>query len=132
MGTVARITDLGAPSRGSLPISVVGEQRFRILKLDRSMSYLSGEIEVLEEDDGSTVDQDILGQAVSEAQRFLSTMLAAQGAWHSAMRIPNDALVLSYFIGILANSAPERSRQRLLAADDTTATAPGGDCPTGR
>ena len=126
VGTVARITDIGAPSRGSLPISVVGEQRLRILKLDRSMSYLSGEIEVLEEDDGSTVDQDILGQAVSEAQRFLSTMLAAQGAWHSAMRIPNDALVLSYFIGILANSAPERSRQRLLAADDTTARLQAG------
>ena len=126
VGTVARISQLGAPSRGSLPITVVGEQRFRIAKLDRSMSYLSGEIEVLEEDDGSSVDKAILDQAVSEAQRFLSTMLAAQGAWHSAMRIPEDALVLSYFIGILASSAPERSRQRLLAADDTAARLQAG------
>jgi hypothetical protein len=72
------------------------------------------------------VDKAVLGQANSEAQRFLSTMLAARGAWHSAMRIPSDALVLSYFIGILASSAPERSRQRLLAADTTTARLKAG------
>ena len=126
VGTVARINQLGAPSRGSLPITVVGEQRFRISKIDRSKSYLMGEIDVLKEDDGSAVDKAILGQAASEAQRFLSTMLAAQGAWYSAMRIPDDALVLSYFIGILASSAPERSRQRLLAADSTEARLQAG------
>ena len=126
VGTVARINQLGAPSRGSLPITVVGEQRFRISKLDRSKSYLMGEIDVLKEDDGSAVDKGILKHAASEAQRFLSTMLAAQGAWHSAMRIPDDALVLSYFIGILARSAPERSRQRLLAADTTEARLQAG------
>ena len=126
VGTVARISQLGAPSRGSLPITVVGEQRFRISKLDHSKSYLAGEVEVLEEDDGSTVDRATLDHAVAEAQRFLSTMLAAQGAWHSAMRIPEDALVLSYFIGILASAAPERSRQRLLAADTTAARLQAG------
>ena len=42
------------------------------------------------------------------------------------MRIPDDALVLSYFIGILARSAPERSRQRLLAADTTEARLQAG------
>ena len=63
VGTVARINQLGAPSRGSLPITVVGEQRFRISKLDRSKSYLMGEIEVLKEDDGSAVDKAVLGQA---------------------------------------------------------------------
>ena len=88
VGTIARINQLGAPSRGSLPMTVVGEQRFRISKLDRSKSYLMGEIEVLKEDDGSAVDKAVLGQANSEAQRFLSTMLAAQGAWHSACAYP--------------------------------------------
>ena len=120
VGAVARISQLGTPSRGVMPLTVVGEQRFRILELDRSKSYLSAQVEILTEDKGEPVEAHVLREADAGAKRFVSTVLASRGAWSSQLRIPDDPLVLSYFIGILATSAPERARQRLLEAASTS------------
>ncbi len=126
VGTIARINHLGSPVRGAMPLTVVGEQRFQLLDLDRSKSYLSAHVEVLAEDDGASVDQKVFLAARSAAKRFVSTMLASRGSWSAGLRIPSDPLVLSYFIGILASSAPERSRQRLLEAESASARLVAG------
>lgn len=117
VGTVARIEDIGSPSGGALPIVAMGESRFRIITLDRTRPYLTATVEVINEDLQPYTSDDILVAAMDATRTYIANLLASQGAWHAGIEVPEDPFPLSYFMGIIAASAPERSRQRLLESD---------------
>lgn len=114
VGCVAEVQDMGSIRRGAMPVSVTGEQRFRIVSIDRSQPYLVAEVELL--DDGSEPDTDhaLLESARAACDSYMSMLLASQGLWHTEISPPDDAPQLAYFMGMLCQTAPTRELQTLL------------------
>lgn len=117
-GTIAHIAEIGAPRRGAIPITVVGESRFRIIEESRVRPYLSAEVEVLEDDAGEMASDEIMLASHDAARRYLGTALASQGVYRADPDVPADPMKLSYYMGIAATTAPNRSLQELLEAEN--------------
>ena len=117
IGTVAHITEIGAPRRGAIPITVAAEARFKIIEESRLRPYLSAEVEVFEEDPSDMASDEIVLASHDATQRYLGTVLASQGVYKAAPDIPSDPVKLSYYMGMIATTARNRSLQRLLEPD---------------
>ena len=117
VGTVAHITEIGTPRRGAIPIEVVGEARFRILQESRVRSYLSADVEVIEDDPDEMAPDDIRMSSHVATLRYLGTLLASQGVYKAGPRIPKNPLRLSYYMGMVATTARNRALQQVLEAD---------------
>lgn len=119
VGTLARITQAVELDGGRYNILAAGLQRFRILSLDRSRAYLSGSIEILDEEPGA--DEDTLG-SLSEGVRNLfgeyqRLAMALRDQWGGAAA-PSEASALSHHVaGRLDLSLDDR--QRLLETAST-------------
>lgn len=114
VGTVAHITEIGAPRRGAIPITVTGEGRFRIVEESRVRPYLAAEIELLEDDPADMASDEIVLISHDATQRYLGTLLASQGVYRAEPEIPSDPVKLSYYMGMIATTASTRSLQRVL------------------
>ncbi len=114
VGTVAHITEIGAPRRGAIPITVVGESRFRLIEESRVRPYLSATVDVLEDDPEDMASDEIALASHDSTRRYLGTLLASQGVYRAEPEIPADPVKLSYYMGMIATSASNRSLQRLL------------------
>ncbi len=114
IGTIAHITEIGAPRRGAIPITVIGEDRFRIVQESRVRPYLTAEVEVLEEDASDMASDEITLASHDSAQRYLGTVLASQGVYKAEPDVPTDPKKLAYYMGMIATTASNRSLQRLL------------------
>ncbi len=117
VGTIAHIAEIGAPRRGAIPITVVGESRFRILEESRVRPYLSAEIELVDDDPNDMVSDEIMLASHDAARRYLGAALASQGVYKANPEIPTDPNKLSYYMGIAATTAQNRSLQELLEAE---------------
>lgn len=117
IGTVAHITEIGAPRRGAIPITVAGEARFKIIEESRVRPYLSAEVEVIEDDPSDMASDEIVLASHDATQRYLGTVLASQGVYKAAPDIPSDPVRLSYYMGMIATTVTNRSLQRLLEPD---------------
>ncbi len=116
-GTVVHITDIGAPRRGAIPITVKGESRFRVNQENRVRSYLSADVDVFDDDPEDQVSDEIILASNDAARRYLGVMLAAQGVYRAEPDIPSDPIQLSYYMGMIATTARNRSLQKLLEPD---------------
>jgi Lon protease-like protein len=117
IGTVAHITEIGAPRRGAIPIEIVGETRFKILEESRLRSYLTANVEVLEEDPEDMASDAIVLAAHVATLRYLGTVLASQGVYKADPRIPKNPVRLSYYMGMVATTARNRALQQLLETE---------------
>lgn len=117
VGTVAHINEIGAPRQGAIPITVTGEARFRIIEESRVRPYLSAEVELLDDDASSMASDEIVLASQDATQRYLGTVLASQGVYKADPDIPSDPLKLSYYMGMIATTASNRSLQQLLTPD---------------
>ena len=117
VGCVAEIQKIGSIRRGSLPVSVKGERRFRIIELDRSRPYLAGTVELLGEGGSGEADSSLLAAARSACDSYISMLMAGQGVWHTEISTPSDVASLAYFMGMLCQAAPARSLQTLLQGE---------------
>lgn len=117
VGTIAQITEIGAPRRGAIPIKVIGESRFKVLEPSRLKSYLSAEVELIEDDPEDMASDEIVLASHDAAKRYLGTVLAAQGVYRAQPAIPTDPVKLSYYTGRVASSAPNRALQKILEAE---------------
>ncbi|MBI4305214.1 MAG: LON peptidase substrate-binding domain-containing protein [Chloroflexi bacterium] len=116
VGTLARITDLGEPAAGAIPLKVVGEGRFRIVSLERSLPYLTGTVEPLQE----TVDPEADRAAADfreAADRYVRLLLASHGEYRGRFDLPTAPLELASLAGVLLLDQPPQSRQEVLEAD---------------
>ena len=116
IGTVAHILTVGDGERGVIPIETVGEQRFRIERVDRSNPYLVGEVTLLGDDLDARAGP-ASEQAREVGQEYLRRLLTAQGEWRGNLSLPAEPVELSYFLGTLLLDRPSRVRQALLEAD---------------
>lgn len=116
VGTVARIENVRDEDGGAIPVFTRGEERFRIISLDRSGDYLVGDIELLSDkvDAAAGPAADLARKAADEYIRLLLTI---QGEWHRILELPTDPLKLSYFLGTVLLGLEGEVRQKLLEAD---------------
>jgi Lon protease-like protein len=90
----------------------VGRERFRILNAIRERGYLEAEVELLpEETPGELVD--LPGQVRQATERYVNGLRALHGEPERSLPLPQDARLLSYFVGAVLQ-APLPVRQELL------------------
>jgi uncharacterized protein len=123
IGCVAQVRQAEALEDGQYDLATVGMQRFRLLRLDRSLPYFQGEIELLPDKvaDADAVDAGIPVVAVRRVQgafrAYLNALADRGGGVISVADLPDEPLLLSYIVAAaMIIDLPER--QALLAAPD--------------
>jgi len=127
IGCVTTVRQTVEHADGRFDLATVGTQRFRLLRVDDSRPYLQGEVELLEDEDGS--GQGAPGEtapgpdAVAFAARrvqdgfrgYLNALADRGGGVLSVADLPDEPLLLSYVVGA-AMIIDLAERQSLLAA----------------
>jgi len=90
VGTTARISQVEYLDDGRMNIFTMGERRFRIVKLDTSLEYLSGEIEYVEPEPVTEGAQALLPQAHDLFNDYFRTYLALADQWTRGVSLPDD------------------------------------------
>jgi Lon protease-like protein len=122
VGCVATVRQVKPLDDGQYDLVVVGTERFRLLALDRSLTYFQGEIESLTEEvsqaqDGARIAA-LAAQRVQVAFRaYLNALADRGGGVITVADLPDEPLLLSYIVAAaMIIVLPER--QALLAAPD--------------
>ena len=132
VGTVGRITEVEGLDDGRSNITVVGQERFRILALSNERPYLTARVAYLPEDnvrgdsagaDESAPDEDLRLTALavrcaSLFQRWRAMISDVDEMEDALVGADEDPHLLSYIL-TAAVFLPTRTRQRLLEADST-------------
>jgi len=118
VGCVATMRQAEPRDDGRFDLATVGEQRFRLLTLDRTQPYFRGEIERLPEEAGDAAAAAFAVQRAQTAfRRYLNALADRGGGVISVADLPDEPVLLSYVIGAaVIIDLPER--QSLLAAPD--------------
>jgi uncharacterized protein len=126
IGCVATVRQIEARNDGRYDLSTVGADRFRLLRLDKSLPYFQGEIEPLPDEVGgaeaggteAAAAAALATQRVQAAFRgYLNALADRGGGVISVTDLPDEPLLLSYIVGAaMIIDLPER--QSLLAAPD--------------
>ncbi|MCC3771707.1 LON peptidase substrate-binding domain-containing protein, partial [Streptomyces sp. UNOC14_S4] len=103
---------------GTYEVLSSGTRRFRLLSVDASGPYLTGEVEYLEEDEGEGAGA--LASGVVRAFRAYQKRLAgaAERSLAQQTELPGEPTVLSYLVAAAA-MLDTPAKQRLLQAPDT-------------
>jgi uncharacterized protein len=118
VGCVATVRQITPHADGRFDLSTVGTQRFRLLRVDDSLPYYQGEVEMLK-DDPSPGAGEAEAFAVSRVQAgfraYLNALADRGGGVISVADLPDEPVLLSYVVGAaMIIDLPER--QSLLAA----------------
>jgi len=118
VGCVASVRQITPHADGRFDVATVGTGRFRLLRVDDSLPYLRGEVELLK-DEAAAGSDDALAFAVNRVQAgfraYLNALADRGGSVISVAELPDEAILLSYVIGAaMIIDLPER--QSLLAA----------------
>ncbi len=118
IGCTAMLRDVTEADDGQYDIVTVGTDRFRLLGLDESRPYLTGDIELLDEPAGDEAAAGLAASAVQQAFRAYLNAIADQGAATITVpELPDEPILLSYLVA--ASMIIEVSdRQGLLAQPD--------------
>ncbi len=121
IGTIALIAKVGDRAEQVVPLLALGEQRVRIGELDRTLPYLSADVEPLDEPPdaeppGGDIDPELLERARAATTRFARAMLMQiRGEWRANPEMPDDPGALGYRMGTLLAGRPTAA-QRVLEA----------------
>lgn len=121
IATVARIEQVGDRSADVIPLVAIGEHRVRIGELDRSLPYLRGDVERMDEPPDAeppetAIDPEILERARAVTVRLARAMLMQiRGEWRANPDLPEDPGQLGYRMGTLLADQPAAA-QRVLEA----------------
>ena len=118
VGCVATVRQIAARADGRFDLATVGTERFRLLRVDDSLPYFQGEIELLKDEAPSTAGE-AEAFAVSRVQAgfraYLNALADRGGGVISVADLPDEPVLLSYVVGAaMIIDLPER--QSLLAA----------------
>ncbi|HTU08504.1 MAG TPA: LON peptidase substrate-binding domain-containing protein [Trebonia sp.] len=118
IGCVATVRQVTEREDGRYDLQTVGAQRFRLLRLDRSLAYFQGEIESLPDATGDATAAAYLTQRVQQAFRaYLNALADRGGGTISVSSLPDEPELLSFVVGAaMIIDLPDR--QALLAAPD--------------
>lgn len=119
VGTTARIARVQHLPDGRLNIVTVGVRRFRIVALDRSRPFLSGEVAYIERDDG---DEGVTGEAAARLRELFSDYyrlnLALGDQWTRRVGLPSRPSMLADFVAGRLD-IDTMIKQKLLEMDST-------------
>jgi Lon protease-like protein len=118
IGCTATLREVAEQEDGRYHLVTVGTQRFRLVALDNSRSYLQGEVDLLEEEVG---DEAVAGLAVHAVQRgfhrYVEALASRESVEVTVPELPDEPLLLSYLVA--ASMILDLSvRQDLLAEPD--------------
>jgi hypothetical protein len=114
VGTAARIMRVNREDDGRMNITTVGTQRFRILELDRSRSYLMGSVTPFPLVNGATRLATELAQRVRpQVMDYVELLSKASNTNLRLDRLPEDPLTLASLVAIALQVKPG-DKQRLL------------------
>jgi uncharacterized protein len=135
IGCTATLREVAEQEDGRYHLVTVGTQRFRLVALDNSRSYLQGEVDLLEEEVG---DEAAAGLAVHAVQRgfhgYVEALASRESVEVTVPELPDEPLLLSYLVAasmildlsvrqdLLAEPDAERrlGSERVLLARETT------------
>jgi Lon protease-like protein len=137
IGCVTTVRQIVEHADGRFDLSTVGTQRFRLLRLDESLPYFQGEVELLSDEDpageetpgaaspgkpvpGESVQRSdalafVTGRVQEGFRSYLNALADRGGGVISIADLPDEPVLLSYVVGAaMIIDLPER--QSLLAA----------------
>lgn len=124
VGCVAEVRQIAAHPDGRFDLATVGTERFRLLRVDDSLPYFQGEVELLPEEDlPSDPAAPSAGGALAFTTRrvqegfraYLNALSDRGGGVVNVADLPDEPLLLSYVVGA-AMIIDLAERQSLLAA----------------
>jgi Lon protease-like protein len=118
VGCVATVRQVTPHPDGRFDLATVGTERFRLLRVDDSLPYFQGEVELLK-DESPDGPGEAEAFAVSRVQAgfraYLNALADRGGGVISVADLPDEPVLLSYVVGAaMIIDLPER--QSLLAA----------------
>lgn len=118
VGTLARITEVSQLEDGSLFITTVGTERFRLLEYRNNKPYMTGDIEIWP-DQPEELEPDVLQETVARVkpvfEKYLIILMELAGKRIQVLEVPTEAEALSFLIpNWLYISTPDK--QNLLEA----------------
>lgn len=114
VGTAARIARHEVLEDGHMNITAVGTQRFRILELDHSQSYLSAKVRPLPVINGGTqLATDLAHRVRPRIVEYVELLSEASGQKLQLDRLPEDPTTLAFLVAISMQVGSE-DKQRLL------------------
>jgi Lon protease-like protein len=114
VGTAVRITRVEHTPEGNLNLLTVGTQRFKILELDRSHSYLSAKVSQFPVVNGSTrAAQDMVYKVRPKIIEYVELLSKASQTQLKLDRLPEDPTTLAFLVAI-ALQVSNSEKQKLL------------------
>jgi hypothetical protein len=100
VGTTARVIEAQKLDDGKLNITVIGEQRFRVLGVRRREPYLVGDVEILGTDEeADRTLSDLAARAGTLFAEYVRLNLAVTHQWARTIEMPSEPGPLADFIG---------------------------------
>ena len=119
VGTACHIEQIHHYPDGRMHISVIGERRFRIRKLDETNPYLIGHTEpVAETESEDTPRRMALSSRLEETFRILITGMLSRPDFNIEVQLPDDPMMRSFVVARFLN-LDNLVKQRLLESTDT-------------
>jgi len=118
VGCTATLRQVEEQDDGRYNLVTVGTDRFQLLRLDDSRSYLQAEVELLADETGDEADAGLAVTAVREAfLDYLETLTQRGAARVNVPELPDEPILLSYVVAAsVVADLPEK--QALLAEPD--------------
>jgi Lon protease-like protein len=121
VGCTARIIHVESAENGNLNLVALGDERFRIVKLQRSLPYLIGDVEIMQMDNlcGLDVQRGIKSfrERVMEYLRLFSSQAPHQVDL-GQIQLPDDPTLMIYLSASLLQ-VPLGEKQELLTLDSS-------------
>jgi Lon protease-like protein len=115
IGTAARIVKVDRAKDGTMNITAVGMQRFRILELDHSRSYLSAKVAQFPAVNGSTKAAiNMVHRVRPKIIEYVSLLSKASQTELKLDRLPEEPTTLAFLVAI-ALQVDNEGKQKLLA-----------------
>ncbi len=114
VGTAARIVQVERLEGGRMNITAVGTQRFRVLELNHSRTYLTGTVRAFPVANGGTRQAAELAQVVRpRILEYVDLLAEASGQTLRLDRLPEEPTTLAYLVAI-ALQVKSEEKQALL------------------
>lgn len=101
VGTVARIRRVDRLEEGRMLLNVAGESRFRIDEITQLRPYMEAEVELMQDDEGSSVSPSQVEAVRAAITRHMRLVMGLQGGWVREAKTPDGPVELSYFAAAL-------------------------------
>ena len=106
-GTTARITQVEYLDDGRMNIFSIGAQRFRISKINTDRDYLTGEVEIIEQQDSTDAAHALMSKAQELFNAYLKTYLAIGDQWSRGVTLPADPAEAADYIAARTDTMAE-------------------------